>query len=598
MNIAARSPHTFHIPVMGTGFTIDSPLRVARYGISSAISLVDDELIEQMRRFHCERSGEPYEEISDGAEDARARRITAYLDLLDDLIRGQVLSLQAMPFDGQNDLARYFRLLPESPLACEYREMLAATDPSDRASRQERLRAQVVAGSIDVNIMTKVDCDRMPAGSKRPVNFSDALAALRGFARSRLRSSLIFSAGMNPRLYNYAAEFPDFLPDANGDLKKKIILKVSDYHSAAVQGRYLAKRGLWVSEFRIESGLNCGGHAFPTQGLLLGPILDEFQKKKSELLDALLAAYRKTLGPCADSVESLGFRITVQGGIGTADEDRLLRERYGVDGTGWATPFLLVPEVTNVDPAHLEKLCEATERDVFLSDSSPFGLPFWNLRSSASEEARRRRIDKGTPGNRCSKGFVRLYNTEFTEDPICTASRQYQRSKLVEIETAELTEPQREAIRENVLAKACLCEDLAAGALQKNGLDAAATPAICCGPNIVNFSGVVTLDQMVGHIYDRCSLLADSLRPHMFLREISLYLDYLAKELEKRRLRLTTTTRSYFADFVKNLCGGIEHYRGLAVQLIESQRARFAAGLEALQQELDGLKPVVAALAD
>ena len=56
------------------------------------------------------------------------------------------------------------------------------------------------------------------------------------------------------------------------------MLKVSDFHSAVVQGKFLAKRGLWVSEYRIESGLNCGGHAFATKGLLLGPILDEFQR--------------------------------------------------------------------------------------------------------------------------------------------------------------------------------------------------------------------------------------------------------------------------------------------------------------------------------
>jgi hypothetical protein len=43
------SQHTFHIPVMGTGFTVDSPLRVARYGIDSVISLVDDTLLEAMR---------------------------------------------------------------------------------------------------------------------------------------------------------------------------------------------------------------------------------------------------------------------------------------------------------------------------------------------------------------------------------------------------------------------------------------------------------------------------------------------------------------------------------------------------------------------
>jgi len=49
---------------------------------------------------------------------------------------------------------------------------------------------------------------------------------------------------------------------------------------------------------------------------------------------------------------------------------------YRLDGTGWATPFLLVPEVTTVDDPHLQKLLGATDRDVFLSDASPLGIPF------------------------------------------------------------------------------------------------------------------------------------------------------------------------------------------------------------------------------
>ena len=72
---------------MGTGFMIDAPLRVAKYGISTVLSLVDDLLIEQMRKFHCQREGEPYEEIGGQEEDSRARRITAYLNLLDRLVR-------------------------------------------------------------------------------------------------------------------------------------------------------------------------------------------------------------------------------------------------------------------------------------------------------------------------------------------------------------------------------------------------------------------------------------------------------------------------------------------------------------------------------
>ena len=299
-------------------------------------------------------------------------------------------------------------------------------------------------GSIDVNIMSKGDRDLYRDGEKLPAKYSDASAALRGFAESTLRSSIVFSAGINPRLYGYVAEFPDFFPDERGELKKKIVLKVSDYHSAAVQGKFLAKRGLWVSEYRVESGLNCGGHAFATKGLLLGPILDEFRRKKQELVEQLHAVYAKALQRrgCAANDVPREVRISVQGGIGTAAEDALLREHYGADGTGWATPFLLVPEVTNVDEEHLRKLAAASDEDVFLSDSSPFGMPFWNLRNSASEDARRRRIATGQPGSPCIKGFVQLFNAEFTPLPICTASREYQRLKLEQIEGAELGDQQ------------------------------------------------------------------------------------------------------------------------------------------------------------
>ena len=40
--------HSFHIPVMGIGFTIDTPLKVSQYGIDSVISLVDDIMIETL----------------------------------------------------------------------------------------------------------------------------------------------------------------------------------------------------------------------------------------------------------------------------------------------------------------------------------------------------------------------------------------------------------------------------------------------------------------------------------------------------------------------------------------------------------------------
>jgi len=575
---------------MGTGFMIDAPLHVTKYGISSALSLVDDVLIEQMRKYHCEKAGEPYEEITAKDEDARAHRITEYLNLLDRLVRREVEALQASPFEAGSEITRYYEMLPESPLSRDYRTMLATTDPAERLRQQDRLRRLAVPGSIDVNIMSKGDRDIYRNGEKLPPKFSDASAALRGYANSTLRSSIVFSAGINPRLYSYVAEFKDFFPDEHGDIKKKIILKVSDYHSAAVQGRFFAKRGLWISEYRVESGLNCGGHSFATKGLLLGPILEEFKKRKQELVEQLFATYTKALAQTGRTLERApDIRITVQGGIGTADEDALLRNYYDADGTGWATPFLLVPEVTNVDDAHLKKLMAATDDDVFLSNSSPFGLPFWNLRTSGSEDARRRRIVENRPGSPCIKGFVKLYNTEFTAQPICTASRQYQKLKLEKLLHDNLTEEQRAALSEGVLAKSCICHDLAGGATLKLGIDPAAAPAICCGPNIVNFSKLATLEEMVGHIYGRLSLITNPNRPHMFLRELEIYIAYLRNELKSYSLGLSSDTPNYFHEFKENLHSGIDHYRHLADQLAVDAKARFLDELEKLREELDAI---------
>ena len=114
---------------MGTGFSIDTPLRVARYGISSAISLVDDILIEQMREFHCKRLGLQYQKIPQSNEDSRANRITAYLNLLDELIHNQVRTLQSSPFEPKSEITRYFEMLPDSSLKGSYSEMFTESDP-------------------------------------------------------------------------------------------------------------------------------------------------------------------------------------------------------------------------------------------------------------------------------------------------------------------------------------------------------------------------------------------------------------------------------------------------------------------------------------
>lgn len=585
-------PHLFHIPVMGTGFTIDTPLKVARYGISSVVSLVDDVLIERMRGLCCRQAGEAFQEIGPAEEDSRARRITSYLNFLGRRVEEQVERLRESPFAPGAEITRYFELLPLSPLKTVYQRMLTVTDPAKKRALQDELRRGVRAGRINVNIMTKLDRDRYVDGEKAPREQSDALSALRGFASSTLCSSVIFSAGMNRRLYSYLARFDDFFPDASGEMKKQIVLKVSDFRSALIQGRFMARMGLWVSEFRVESGLNCGGHAFPTQGLLMGPILDEFRQRRHELSEQLHKMWRdgmKKLGREASEFPP-EQRMTVQGGIGTSEEQALLMDHFGMDSTGWATPFLLVPSVVNIDAEHLAKLASAKPGDVYLSDSSPLGIPFWNLRNSASEEARRERIRRDAPGSSCPKGFLAM-DEEFAKVPICKASRGYQRRKLASLNTAETPSSSDEAARRAVLEKSCICHELSGTAPQDGNPAEDIAIAVCPGPNIVNFHRSYSLEEMAGHIYGRRSVLEDESRPHMFVREFDLYVEFLGRELEKRRIGLGGSIKS-LEEYRDNLLAGVEFYRDMARQGIIRGRQRFLDGLTKLVGELEALVPV------
>ncbi len=149
-----NSPHTFHIPVMGTAFTIDTPIRVAHYGISSVISLVDDTLIEQMREHYSIKFGEDYEPITKYDEDYRAKRITAYLNLVDKIVKQKFETVRNSCFEMGSEITKYFEMLANnSPLKKLYKEMLETEDSQLKSELQTRLRALMRPGSIDVNII-------------------------------------------------------------------------------------------------------------------------------------------------------------------------------------------------------------------------------------------------------------------------------------------------------------------------------------------------------------------------------------------------------------------------------------------------------------
>ena len=557
--------HTFHIPVLGLGYTVDTPVKVAHLGISSVISIVDDFLIEKMREFYSRKLDLPFKEITAKAEDFRARRITAYLNMVDKLVHEKAEELVNNFQQKGNELEKYFDLLPDAKSIREkFNQVLENKSLPDV---KNWLRSNLKRGSIDVNIMTKLDKVNYHDQEALPSEFNDAHAALRGFAQSTLCSSLVLSAGMNPRLYSYIENFEDFYPDENGQLKKKITLKVSDYRSALVQGRFLGQKGIWVSEYRIESGLNCGGHAFATQGYLLGPILDEFREKRQELLEANFAVYQKALEKKGKAVpqQAPGMKITAQGGVGTNEEHNFLLDEYQLDGIGWGTPFLLVPEACNIDTDTLELLRQAGEDDVFLSDASPLGVHFNNVRGASQQRQISQYLNEGKNGFPCTKRYL-VFNTEYTDRPICTASRQYQAKKIAEIKASDLPQEMQQQQIDLLHQKECLCEGLTNATYLANGItpDSKRTGvSVCPGPNIAYFNQVVSLKDMADHIYGKLNLLKGVKRPNLFLKELKMYMDYLENKLAELRQTPDEKQSNFYRVFQKNMQDGIAYYRQL-----------------------------------
>jgi hypothetical protein len=253
----------------------------------------------------------------------------------------------------------------------------------------------------------------------------------------------------------------------------------------------------------------------------------------------------------------------VQGGIGTAEESEFLRKYYNIDSTGWGTPFMLVPEATNLDAEHLEKLSSASKKDVFLSYASPLGIFFWNLKNSAAEKVRKQRIEDGHPGAHCTKGFLAM-DTEFTDKPVCAASRTFQKLKIEALKMKAMPEKTKKRLMKIILAKTCLCNDLGVSVTKKIGLTPDGSTAVTPGPNIINFSKIVSLEE----------------------------------ELNSRSLGIISKEKKYFTDFYRNLLSAVGYYKNISGRIETVQRKKFLRALENVRREISFLQPEIESLAE
>lgn len=424
--------HKIHIPVMGICYTADTPVRVAHLGITSVISLVDDGLLEEYRMAYAERLG-----LDLGSpQTTRIGRIRSYLDFIADEVERKFTRLCACRFDGGSDKDLYFLMLPlDSRLRVEYDGIFAKTGLA-RIAAEAALTEKMEPGEIQANIMVGLNHEEA------------AFDAVRGFAASKVAGALVLSAGVNLSVFEEIAKCKDFYRTGTRPPKKKIILKVSDYRSALVQGRYLAKKGLEVYEYRIESGVNCGGHAFFESKKLLLDVVREFVEKRKELFETTCSMIAANVPVQGILPPPSPARITAQGGL-CAPEDIAQVLSLGIDGVGVGTPFLLVPQATSVDKETRRLLASAKPEDVCISHASPLGIPFVNLQTSTAARICEQKIQEyfapeseksGSlelkPGFPCRQHYL-CQNIPGFDHPVCMASREYVMHRLAEIDALE-----------------------------------------------------------------------------------------------------------------------------------------------------------------
>ena len=262
-----------------------------------------------------------------------------------------------------------------------------------------------------------------------------------------------------------------------------------------------------------------------------------------------------------------------------------------MDSVGWGTPFLLVPEATTVDEHTLNQLIAAREKDLYLSNISPLGVPFNSMKGNTKDLEKESSIAQGIPGSKCSKKYIAL-NNEYSEKTMCTASRQYQRLKLQELENEGLPPDDYREKLQKVLNKSCICVGLGTSALLANKLETKSEGngvSICPGPNLAYFSKSLSLKEMTDHIYGRLNVITRKERPHMFIKELHIYIDYLKSKMEELKNSTSSKQEQYAATFADNLKDGISYYQ----KLFDKLKDWFEDSKHDIFQELETSKQVL-----
>ena len=197
-------------------------------------------------------------------------------------------------------------------------------------------------------------------------------------------------------------------------------------------------------------------------------------------------------------------------------------------------------------------------------------------------------IDKNRPGSSCPKKSVAL-NKEFSENGLCTSSRQYQHLKIKALDNQNLSKDDYNNQYDKIVEKSCICVGLGTSTLIVKGLGTKREGkgvSVCPGPNMAYFSKQLSLKEMIQHIYGRANVITDQNRPNIFIKELNIYIDYLKNQFEETQNSMNKKQEQYLNKFANNLDDGISYYNNL----FKSLKDKFNDSKSNILSELDNSK--------
>jgi hypothetical protein len=119
---------------------------------------------------------------------------------------------------------------------------------------------------------------------------------------------------------------------------------------------------------------------------------------------------------------------------------------------------------------------------------------------------------------------------------------------------------------DKIIEKSCICVGLGTSSLLVNNLETKTEGtgvSICPGPNLAYFSKVMSLKEIIDHIYGRTNVITRADRPNVFVKELNIYIDYLKNKIEETKISMSDKQQSYLLTFASNLQKGKDFYEQL-----------------------------------